>query len=197
MSRTTHSRYAVHYTLAGDKGMTPSAWNVRGRRGRQGDGMPTPANLTAHVVELEASTRPGGVNAHLGPIAVRAARIVDQMNGRTVATFENPAARDYTQTAARLLDPQTVEDVLARSKFVADDSFELAIGDLADAIRIMSAPGIPTVAEAHERAAARAALYGQALGRLARDSRPDLFEPAPGALNLTEENYGELLANYD
>ena len=51
-------------------------------------GKPTVANLRREVEAFEASTQLGGVNAHLGPIKVRAAEIIHQKSGETVARLE-------------------------------------------------------------------------------------------------------------
>lgn len=65
---------------------TPAAWNV-GTRTRPGYGRPTAANLTHYVAIFNASTEPGGVNAHLSGTRITAARIVDQRTGEVVATW--------------------------------------------------------------------------------------------------------------
>ena len=67
MSSTTPT-YVVELTIPGTRN-TPSAWNCKN------DGRPTEANLANYVQTYERSTRPGGVNDHLGPETVTSARI--------------------------------------------------------------------------------------------------------------------------
>lgn len=63
---------------------TPAAWPTKHA------GRPSDATLAAYVASLEASTRPGGVNAHLGETVVRTAKVVRQSTGDVVATYEAP-----------------------------------------------------------------------------------------------------------
>jgi hypothetical protein len=66
---------------------TPAPWRTRQA------GRPTTANLAAHVEAFEASTEPGGCNAHLGATRVTSARIRrNQLRGVVVASY-TPAAR--------------------------------------------------------------------------------------------------------
>lgn len=61
---------------------TPAAWPSKHL------GRPTVANLARYVADFEASTLPGGVNAHLGPTRVVAARILtNRGERREVATY--------------------------------------------------------------------------------------------------------------
>lgn len=85
MGRTTTPAYVVQiadgrYRYAG------SAWVVAT------DGKPTEANLRRYVESFEASTRPGGANAHLGEVRVLRASIRRNVPaGQTVATYQAPA----------------------------------------------------------------------------------------------------------
>lgn len=55
--------------------------------GFPGYGRPTNANLKAYVVHYERSTQASGVNAHIGPVSVRIARIVRQATDEVVAAY--------------------------------------------------------------------------------------------------------------
>jgi hypothetical protein len=70
----------VHY-------YTASAWRVTSRTQVRADGRPTTANLKRYVESFEASTRPGGVNAHLGETTVKRARINHNITGTLVAEY--------------------------------------------------------------------------------------------------------------
>lgn len=83
MSRVVTPAYRIEFRVAGAH-WTPSAWN--GKR----DGRPTDAKLADHVAALEASTRPGGVNEHLGETVVFSARVVRQSNDEVVASYAGP-----------------------------------------------------------------------------------------------------------
>jgi hypothetical protein len=62
---------------------TPMAWPTKHA------GRPSDEALRAYVEGFEASTREGGVNAHLGEEFVLDARVVRQSNGEVVATYVN------------------------------------------------------------------------------------------------------------
>jgi hypothetical protein len=79
--------YALHMQSRGYS-YTPSEWRVRARYGARGYGAPTDANLEQHIRAFEASTQPGGANAHLGPTTISRAWIVDQRSGFTVAGYD-------------------------------------------------------------------------------------------------------------
>lgn len=83
MGYTTTPTYRVEFTVAGSY-WTPSGWNVKR------DGRPSEKALAAYVRTLEASTKPGGCNEHLGQTVIRSASIVRQSNGMTVATYDAP-----------------------------------------------------------------------------------------------------------
>jgi hypothetical protein len=68
MGRTYTPAYAIEIDVPGFI-YTPAGWTAREF------GRPTDANLKLYVERFEASTQPGGANAHLGPTKVRAARI--------------------------------------------------------------------------------------------------------------------------
>jgi hypothetical protein len=74
MGRITTPKYAVEFfevhTASGPTHWTPMGWNSKQA------GRPTPANLAKFIDGYEASTRPGGVNAHIGPTVIGEARIV-------------------------------------------------------------------------------------------------------------------------
>ena len=53
-------------------------------------GRPSSASLARVITDFEASTRSGGVNAHLGEMQVTAARVVRQRDGAVLATYEKP-----------------------------------------------------------------------------------------------------------
>lgn len=85
--RSTTTKYRVEYTSA-TWHMSPTCWLISSRDQRHADGRPTETNLRRHVEALEASTRPGGANAHLGALNIRTARLVDQDTGETIARYE-------------------------------------------------------------------------------------------------------------
>lgn len=69
MGRSTTPTYRVEYKV--DRGFwTTAAWPTKFA------GRPSGANLAKHVAVTEASTQPGGCNAHLGATKILAARIV-------------------------------------------------------------------------------------------------------------------------
>ena len=53
-------------------------------------GRPTDASLAEYVRQFEASTEPGGVNAHLGREFVTSAYVKRQRTGERVATYTAP-----------------------------------------------------------------------------------------------------------
>ena len=86
MGRTVTTKYQVTLYAPGMSGM-PYCWNVKR------DGMPTGDNLRKHVEGFEASTREGGVNAHLGEVRVpRAAIRLNDGSRQLVAEYEAPRA---------------------------------------------------------------------------------------------------------
>lgn len=87
MGRIVTPKYRVEMQLDGFLN-TASAWDVTSRGMIVGKGKPTVANLRREVEAFEASTQPGGVNAHLGPIKVLFAEIIHQKSGETVARLE-------------------------------------------------------------------------------------------------------------
>lgn len=84
MGYSTTPTFAVHFAIPGQR-WTPAAWNTKR------DGRPSEATLARYIEALEASTAPGGCNAHLGKVTVTSARVVRQSTGETVATYEAPA----------------------------------------------------------------------------------------------------------
>jgi hypothetical protein len=52
---------------------------------------PSDEGLADYVRSMDASTEPGGVNAHLGQQMTTSARLIDQSTGATVASFDRPA----------------------------------------------------------------------------------------------------------
>jgi hypothetical protein len=82
--------------------LTPASWYIRSalRQGRpNGYGAPTPANLRKYVQRFEASTKPGGANAHLGETRIVLARIVNQDTNETVAEYK-PAMFEVVKTGS-------------------------------------------------------------------------------------------------
>jgi hypothetical protein len=97
MGRTATSKYAVSVTVPGYS-YSLAAWRCKQ------SGRPTEANLTAYIEAFEASTRPGGANAHLGEQRVTSAYIkVNEYNGRTVAKYQAPARPMFTVVTGTLL----------------------------------------------------------------------------------------------
>ena len=77
-----------------DQGVqTPSEWRARKRAAAvpggfmPAHGTPNAKNLAAYVAKFEASTAPGGVNAHLGVTKVLSAKIVRQADHEILATY--------------------------------------------------------------------------------------------------------------
>lgn len=89
MGRSYTPRYVCEIVVPGTY-HTPMSWDVKSRYGARGYGKPTDANLKKYVEGFEASTKPGGVNAHLGETIVTSARIIDQFEGGVVATYKQP-----------------------------------------------------------------------------------------------------------
>lgn len=81
MGRSTTPTYRLHLTVAGRFTYSPQAWNSKAY------GRPSATTLATQVAAFEASTRPGGCNAHLGAETVLRARVVHQFTGETVATY--------------------------------------------------------------------------------------------------------------
>lgn len=70
MGATRTPAHVVEFAvIGGGHTYTPAIW-------RRTYGRPTPHNLAVHVKAFEASTLPGGANAHLGATRVSMARIV-------------------------------------------------------------------------------------------------------------------------
>jgi hypothetical protein len=86
MGRTTTSTYAVRITVPGYQySLTP--WHCKE------SGRPTDANLARYVAAFEASTQPGGSNAHLGEQHVSSAyvKVNSGHDGAVVARYRAPA----------------------------------------------------------------------------------------------------------
>lgn len=66
---------------------TPCEWRTRSKPNAPSHGQPNAENLKAWVARFEASTQPGGPNAHLGAQKVASAFIRDQRSGEIVATY--------------------------------------------------------------------------------------------------------------
>jgi hypothetical protein len=64
---------------------TPAAWPTKHL------GRPSDSTLAAYVESFEASTREGGVNAHLGAVTVWSAKVIRQSNSQVVASYTGPA----------------------------------------------------------------------------------------------------------
>lgn len=93
MGRTATSKYIVHVTVPG-YAYSPASWRCD-RSGR-----PSAEHLAAYVKGFEDSTRPGGVNAHLGRQRVTRATVkVNEPGGRIVATYQAPAEPMFTVVA--------------------------------------------------------------------------------------------------
>jgi hypothetical protein len=87
MSNTRYIKYVIHYTVKDGSYWTPHEWYARKRNQRPGDGKPTEENIAKHCRHMEASTLPGGVNAHIGKTKMLSAYIVDQRTGSVVAQW--------------------------------------------------------------------------------------------------------------
>jgi hypothetical protein len=77
--RDTTTKYQVRVTVPG-RHYSPASWHCKR------DGRPTGTNLREYVERFEASTQPGGVNAHLGIEIVASARILLNDGSGTVVT---------------------------------------------------------------------------------------------------------------
>lgn len=76
------AKYQVTVTVPGRR-YSPASWNCK-RYGR-----PTEANLRKYVESFEASTRPGGCNAHLGiEVVARAEVRLNDGSGKVVAEYK-------------------------------------------------------------------------------------------------------------
>lgn len=89
MGRSTTPKYRVE-AIFFDGTRTRGAWQVRSNVGHS-DGKPCDINLSRWAADLEASTQPGGANAHLQPIVVASACIVEQATSRIVAQYRGPS----------------------------------------------------------------------------------------------------------
>lgn len=88
--RDTTTKYQVRIKVSG-YGFPPMSWNCKR------DGRPTGANLKKFVESFEASTRPGGCNAHLGATTVtKAAICLNDGSRKKVAEYEAPKAPLFT-----------------------------------------------------------------------------------------------------
>ena len=97
MERTATSKYAVSITVPGYQ-YSLASWRCNE------SGRPTDANLARYVAAFEASTRPGGCNAHLGEQHVSSAsvRVNSGTNGAVVARYQAPARPLFTVVAGHL-----------------------------------------------------------------------------------------------
>jgi len=94
MGRSTTPKYRVEVVPAdASLRLTPSAWRVGKDRQIPGNGKPTLSNLTNYINALEASTLPGGSNAHLGFMPIAEARIVDQFTGQLMAHWRKATTK--------------------------------------------------------------------------------------------------------
>jgi hypothetical protein len=73
--------YRIETKVAGAY-WTPAGWDTKHY------GRPNDERLAEYVEQVETSTRPGGVNEHLGGTTILSARIVHQFTGETVATYK-------------------------------------------------------------------------------------------------------------
>ncbi len=90
MGKSSTPTYRVEAEFSDGTG-TKGAWQVKAAYGIPGNGQPTAANLAKWVEALESSSRPGGCNAHIGPLTVFNARIIRQSTRQTVATYRGPS----------------------------------------------------------------------------------------------------------
>lgn len=92
MPRDTTPAYVVEVTTPAHR-WTPAEWRARKRGPLPGYGQPTDANLARYVKAFEDSTKPGGVNAHLGETRVTRASIRRNTPGADpVASYTAPPA---------------------------------------------------------------------------------------------------------
>lgn len=94
MSNTRSVTLVVKMVL--DRGaVTPMEWRTRAKPTcPTSHGKPTDLNLAAHVAVFEASTAPGGVNAHIGATKVVSAQIVRQSTNETLASYKRAAQEE-------------------------------------------------------------------------------------------------------
>lgn len=85
MGTTTTPTYRVEISVFGPFTWTAQAWATKHY------GRPTDATLAAAVADIEASTRPEGVNAHLGETVVSSARVIRQATDEVVAAYRGPS----------------------------------------------------------------------------------------------------------
>lgn len=89
MGRSVTPKYAVEFSGVSSNGR-PNRWTPMGWNCKQ-SGRPTAANLAAFIKGYEASTLPGGVNAHLGVTRIAAAQIkFNVLGGETMAIYLKP-----------------------------------------------------------------------------------------------------------
>lgn len=92
MSRHSTPAFRLVFTSATNAlgrpiGMTAQGWTVKT------NGRPTAASLAKYIAALEASSLPGGCNAHCGAMYVNRASLVRQASGEVVATYVGPMFR--------------------------------------------------------------------------------------------------------
>lgn len=109
MGRSVKSKYAVRMTVAGF-GITPACWNS------QQAGRPTAENLRRYVAAFEASTEPGGCNAHLGVTKVLEADIREnEFMGAVVARYSAaPVLSERQRRALALLSKRNLGATVTR-----------------------------------------------------------------------------------
>lgn len=100
MGRDIAIRYQIHYVVQqvskeglpslGLRAWTPAEWRIRRRGQIPGQGRPTVENIKRHCLAVEASTQPGGVNAHLGATRILRAWVVDHETGARVDYARSP-----------------------------------------------------------------------------------------------------------
>lgn len=83
--------FTVEMVTTGKGVYTPAEWRTRARGQVPAHGKPNAENLKAYIAKFEDSTKPGGVNAHLGVTVVFSAFIKDQRTGETLATYRGPS----------------------------------------------------------------------------------------------------------
>jgi hypothetical protein len=82
MGRTVTPTFRVEMFVPGWH-ITAAVWDCK-RQGR-----PSDKTLAADVASFEASTLPGGANAHLGFTVVQRARIIRQSTNEIVAEYQS------------------------------------------------------------------------------------------------------------
>lgn len=110
MGRTSTPTYVVEIEMPGYR-YAPAAWRVSSAVNAPGYGKPTDANLARYVEKFEESTRPGGVNAHLGFQRVTTARIRRNTSnggfrGGVIATYTAPPRPMFEVVAGNLAGGQ-------------------------------------------------------------------------------------------